>query len=57
MSNMEALKLAEEVAELNGVHQQFAEIYFQHRYEHGVLSSVQHALTTLNLWDVYNKYR
>ena len=56
MTNMECLKLAEEVADLSGVHQKFSMIYFQHRYEHGILTSIRHALEQLNIWDVYREY-
>lgn len=56
MTTMEMLKLAEEIADLHGVQQQFSKIFIQQRYEHGVLSSMQHALQQLNLMDAYYEY-
>jgi hypothetical protein len=57
MSTMEFLKLAEEVADLKGVHREFSKIYFDHRLENGILTSVKYALEQLNLWETYNEYR
>lgn len=57
MTTREFLKLAEEVADLHGVYSQFTQLYLQHRANNSILSSVEHALTTLNLWETYNQYR